>query len=82
MKLWSPIDKVLTDMKDYHVPIGLFVYLTGLAMHWYKGLSPVFVTFTTTVFGFLAGHAIFAPGTTSDTQGPTTPVGPTPPTGQ
>ena len=72
MKLWAPIDKVLTDMKDYHVPIGLFVFLTGVFVHWFKGLSPVFVSFTSTVLGFLGVHAVFAPGQTPDSQEPTT----------
>ncbi len=42
---------------DGHVAIGLFVFITGSAMHYFHGIDASFVAFTTTVLGFLGGHA-------------------------
>ena len=72
------LDKILSDFKDYHIPVGLFVFIVGCVIHWFHGLDANFVKFAATVFTFLTGHAIFAPGATADTQGPSNPVVPSP----
>ena len=42
---------------DGHLPIAFFVFCTGSIIHVLHGLDASFVAFTTTVFGFLGGHA-------------------------
>lgn len=43
--------------KNGHIPIGLFIFVSGSAIHWLHGLDAAYVAFTTTVLGFLGGHA-------------------------
>jgi hypothetical protein len=49
--LWSKVTS------DGHIPIGLFIFIVGAAIHVFHGLDPSFVAFSTTVLGFLGGHA-------------------------
>ena len=49
--------KLMDLLKDAHVPIGLFIFVVGSAIHIWHGLDASFVAFTTTVLGFLGGHA-------------------------
>jgi len=42
---------------DGHVAIGFVVFVVGAGIHVLHGLDASFVAFTTTVLGFLAGHA-------------------------
>ena len=66
--------------KDGHVPIGFFVFVVGAVIHVLHGLDASFVAFTTTVLGFLGGHAyIQSQGTTDAT--PMSPTSTTPPAG-
>jgi len=52
------LSKILTKLNtDGHVGIGLFIFVVGAAIHWLHGLDASFVAFTTTVLGFLGGHA-------------------------
>jgi hypothetical protein len=51
------LKKLLDLLKDAHVPIGLFIFIVGTVVHWLHGLDASFVAFTTTVLGFLGGHA-------------------------
>jgi hypothetical protein len=41
---------------DAHLPIGLIVFLVGASIHTWHGLDTSFVTFTTTILGFLGAH--------------------------
>jgi len=43
--------------KDGHIPIGFLVFTVGAVIHVFHGLDASFVAFTTTVLGFLGGHA-------------------------
>jgi hypothetical protein len=42
---------------DGHIAIGTFIFIVGAAIHYFHGLDASFVAFTTTVLGFLGGHA-------------------------
>ena len=42
---------------DGHIPIALFIFVTGAVIHVAHGLDGSFVAFTTTVLAFLGGHA-------------------------
>jgi hypothetical protein len=42
---------------DGHLPIGFFIFVIGSAIHVFHGLDPAYVAFSTTVLGFLGGHA-------------------------
>ena len=55
--------------QDGHIAIGLFIYVTGLAMHYFHGLDASFVAFTTTILGFLGGHAYLQKKEGSDDAG-------------
>jgi hypothetical protein len=50
-------DKILTDIKDYHLPITIFVFITGSTLAWFHKLDPAFVAFAGTVLGAITGHA-------------------------
>ena len=52
------LDSLLTKISsDGHVPIGTGIFLIGTVVHWLHGLDASYVAFTTTVLGFLGGHA-------------------------
>lgn len=53
-------DKLLTNCKDYHLPICGAVFAIGSVMQWYHHLDMAFVAFTGTVLGAITGHA-FSP---------------------
>ncbi len=42
---------------DGHIAVGLVVFVVGAAIHVFHGLDVSFVAFTSTVLGFLGGHA-------------------------
>ena len=54
------IDKILSNMKDYHLPVCIGIFLTGSVMSWFHHLDTTFVAFTATVLGAVTGHA-FSP---------------------
>lgn len=54
------LDKVLTNFKDYHIPIALIIFITGTVVHIVHGLTADYVAFTSTILGFLGAHAVFA----------------------
>jgi hypothetical protein len=51
------IDKVLTNMKDYHLPICLVMFFTGAGMSWFHHLDMNFVAYAGTILGAITGHA-------------------------
>jgi hypothetical protein len=54
------VDQVLSNFKDYHLPICVGVFVTGSVMQWFHHLDMAFVAFTGTVLGAITGHA-FSP---------------------
>ena len=50
-------DSLKKFSQDGHLPIGVLVFFVGCVMEWFHHMDPSFVAFTTTVLGFLAGHA-------------------------
>jgi hypothetical protein len=54
------IDKILSAMKDYHLPIFLFMFMTGGCLSWFHHLDMSFVAFTATIVGAITGHS-FSP---------------------
>jgi len=54
MKLSEILSKITSDG---HIPCGLFVFVVGSVIHWFHGLDASYVSFTTTVLGFLGAHA-------------------------
>jgi hypothetical protein len=69
MAVFQMFSKIISKLNsDGHVAIGLFIFMAGSAMHYYHGLDASFVAFTTTVFGFLGGHAyVQSKGASNDT---------------
>lgn len=61
------IDKILTDCKDYHLPIASCIFVVGAILQWFKHMDPTFVAFTATVLGAITGHA-FSPARKDDQQ--------------
>lgn len=51
------IDKILSNFKDYHLPICFFVFIFGSVMQWFHHLDASYVAFTATVLGAITGHA-------------------------
>ena len=54
------LDKILTNMKDYHVPACLGMFGVGAVLQWFGHLDAAFVAFTGTIIGGILGHA-FSP---------------------
>jgi hypothetical protein len=55
--------------EDGHMAVGLFVFIIGAGMHYIHGLDASFVAFTTTVLGFLGGHAWVQKGNSDGASG-------------
>ena len=55
--MWKAIFTKITT--DGHLPIGLFIFIVGSAIHIFHGLDASFVAFTSTVLTFLGAHAIW-----------------------
>jgi hypothetical protein len=47
-------------MKDYHVPVSIFIFIVGAVMKWFGHLDMAFVSFTGVIIGGITGHA-FSP---------------------
>lgn len=54
------LDKILSNFKDYHLPIFIGMFGVGSVFQWYHHLDMAFVAFTGTVIGGITGHA-FSP---------------------
>ena len=54
------LDKILSNFKDYHLPIFIGMFSVGSVLQWYHHLDMAFVAFTGTVIGGITGHA-FSP---------------------
>lgn len=53
-------DKILSNVKDYHLPIFLGIFSVGSILQWFHHMDTTFVAFTATVAGAITGHA-FSP---------------------
>lgn len=54
------IDKILSNMKDYHIPASILVFFMGSILQWCHHMDATYVAFTATVLGAITGHA-FSP---------------------
>lgn len=50
------IDKILTDVKDYHMPFAGGVFVIGTCLQWFHHLDATYLTFTTSILTFIATH--------------------------
>ena len=53
-------DRTLSNLKDYHIPIMLLMFLAGIPLAWFGHLDMAFVAFTGTIVGGITGHS-FSP---------------------
>ena len=53
-------DTLLSNMKDYHLPICVVMFITGSVLQWFHHLDMSFVAYTGTILGAITGHA-FSP---------------------
>jgi hypothetical protein len=54
------LDKILSDMKDYHLPVSIFMFIIGTVMQWFHKLDMAYVAYAGTILGAITGHA-FSP---------------------
>ena len=67
-------DKILSNVKDYHLPICLFMFVVGSVMKWFNHLDMAYVAYAGTIIGGITGHAFSGvakdkPGDAPPTQG-------------
>jgi hypothetical protein len=60
-------DKILTNVKDYHLPMIGSIFGVGAVLQWFHHMDPTFVAFTSVVVGGVASHA-FSPARKDDDQ--------------
>jgi hypothetical protein len=53
-------DKIMSNFKDYHLPIYAGIYGIGSLLQRFHHLDSTFVMFTATVLGAITGHS-FSP---------------------
>lgn len=68
------LDKILSNFKDYHLPICIFMFIVGSVMTWFHRLDLSYVAYTGTILGAITGHSFSPAGQ------PDPPVPPAPPT--
>jgi hypothetical protein len=54
------VDTLLTNMKDYHLPICILMFGVGSVLQWFHHLDMSYVAYTGTILGAITGHA-FSP---------------------
>jgi hypothetical protein len=54
------VDKVLSAIKDYHLPAIIGMFGVGAVLQWFHHLDMAFVSFTGVIVGGITGHA-FSP---------------------
>ena len=67
-------DVIMSRVKDYHLPICLFMFIVGSVMKWFNHLDMAYVAYAGTIIGGITGHAFSGaakdkPGDTPPTQG-------------
>jgi hypothetical protein len=53
-------DKILSNVKDYHLPIIVFIFLIGTLLQRFGHMDTTFVEFTTVIVAGVTGQA-FSP---------------------
>lgn len=77
MAILSLISRAISKLNtDGHIAVGLVVFAAGAAIHVFHGLDASFVAFTTTVFGYLGGHAYIQSQAQGAPNDPSTPASP------
>jgi len=56
------LDKILSNFKDYHMPVFIGMFFTGGVLEWFHHLDMAFVAFTGTIVGGITGHAFSSAG--------------------
>lgn len=51
------IDTILTNFKDYHLPIVVGIFGVGAVLQWFHHMDSTFVAFTATILGAVTGQA-------------------------
>ena len=54
------VDKILSMMKDYHLPALLGMFSVGAVLSWFHRLDMAFVSYAAVIVGGITGHA-FSP---------------------
>jgi hypothetical protein len=54
------LDTILSNFKDYHLPICIGIFGVGSILQWFHHLDMAYVAFTGTIVGAITGHA-FSP---------------------
>lgn len=54
---FSLVDKILSAVKDYHLPIFVGMFTVGSVLQYLHHLDMAFVAFTSTVIAGITGHA-------------------------
>lgn len=57
---FDSIDKVLSALKDWHIPCAMSIFGVGSVLQWCHHLDSSFVAFTGVVLAAITGHA-FSP---------------------
>ena len=50
-------DVIMSRVKDYHLPICLFMFIVGSVMKWFNHLDMAYVAYAGTIIGGITGHA-------------------------
>jgi hypothetical protein len=56
----SMVDKVLSEIKDYHIPALLVMFGAGTVLAWFHHMDAAFVSYAAVIVGGITGHA-FSP---------------------
>ena len=67
-------DKILSQMKDYHLPACIGIFGIGSVLQWFHHLDTTFVAFTGVIVGAITGHALSPAQKDHDLTEPTPPV--------
>jgi hypothetical protein len=57
---YNMIDKVLSAIKDYHLPALLVMFGAGTVLAWFHHMDAAFVSYAAVIVGGITGHA-FSP---------------------
>jgi flagellar biosynthesis protein FliR len=69
-------DKILSNFKDYHLPICIGMFLVGTVMSWFHHLDMAYVAYTGTILGAITGHAFSGAGAPDKPADPPAPPAP------
>jgi hypothetical protein len=57
---FNVFDKIVSAMKDYHLPVLLGMFGVGAVLSWFHRLDMAFVSYAAVIVGGITGHA-FSP---------------------